>query len=351
MQGTAHARDARGNTPLHHAAATPGQSRLVQQLLQQGADPNAVGSYGTRPLTSALWECQTRSASLLRAHGAVPEVGPLNEPSARSYLASVLGVSGVTVCNGVFLELMGALEAGVYPLLAHSWEHFSVQAGLDPALAWPVLRALQAAVPRACGPVAAVQAALAAGEVVIMPTGWRGHSVGAVFCGAAGALILANRAVPHTWRLLRAPKGWRLRAMVAFLQASRRRSAAAGEWRMGWFNRIYRAPNNAPLQARLAACRLKTQHVGNCAIASGKAAVLAALLCLAEPEKARTVYKAFTAFLRYHTLKNYLQQHAAADAAPMDAGLVDRCFAALQAGGRMQPTWCAELHAARNQVP
>jgi len=66
------ARDTDGSTPLH-CATWKGHERLVEVLLQQGADVNATNNnehWGTTPLHAAAHANQRAIAELLIAHGA-----------------------------------------------------------------------------------------------------------------------------------------------------------------------------------------------------------------------------------------------------------------------------------------
>ena len=66
------ARDTDGSTPLH-CATWKGHERLVQVLLQHGADVNAANNnnhWGTTPLHAAAHANQRAIAELLIAHGA-----------------------------------------------------------------------------------------------------------------------------------------------------------------------------------------------------------------------------------------------------------------------------------------
>jgi ankyrin repeat protein len=72
------ARDTDGSTPLH-CATWKGHERLVQVLLQHGADVNASNNndhWGTTPLHAAAHANQRAIAELLIAHGA--DINALN---------------------------------------------------------------------------------------------------------------------------------------------------------------------------------------------------------------------------------------------------------------------------------
>lgn len=58
-----------GNTPLH-VAATRGDTQSVRVLLEEGADPNAVGEHGCTPLHQALKQEHLQVARILVAAGA-----------------------------------------------------------------------------------------------------------------------------------------------------------------------------------------------------------------------------------------------------------------------------------------
>ena len=57
-----------GATPLH-GAAVEGQIAVMEYLLSQGADVNALNSHGDSPLENAVSSKHADAAELLRAHG------------------------------------------------------------------------------------------------------------------------------------------------------------------------------------------------------------------------------------------------------------------------------------------
>jgi hypothetical protein len=62
------AKDKRGRTPLHYAAAN-GHKEIAELLITKGADVNAKDDDGSTSLDRAIQNNQTETADLLRKHG------------------------------------------------------------------------------------------------------------------------------------------------------------------------------------------------------------------------------------------------------------------------------------------
>ncbi len=101
------ARDTDGSTPLH-CATWKGHERLVEVLLQQGADVNATNNndhWGTTPLHAAAHGNQRAIAELLITHGADIHARNLN---GRTPLAETEFHKAKPVAN--LLKKHGAVE-------------------------------------------------------------------------------------------------------------------------------------------------------------------------------------------------------------------------------------------------
>ncbi|EDV98283.1 myotrophin [Drosophila grimshawi] len=69
-------------TPLHYAADF-GQLKVLEYLVQIGADVNKLDKYGITPLLAAIWEGHTTSVEYLLQHGA-NKVG--TTPTGQNYV-------------------------------------------------------------------------------------------------------------------------------------------------------------------------------------------------------------------------------------------------------------------------
>lgn len=66
-----------GATPLHMAALTPDGTQMMQLLLSNGADPNAIDAFGFTPLHRVIQSGNIEGATLLLSNGAnVTQVAP-----------------------------------------------------------------------------------------------------------------------------------------------------------------------------------------------------------------------------------------------------------------------------------
>ncbi len=353
--------DTWGNTLLHSACATGGALPQVTMLLAAGAQVNAIGPYGLTPLATALMGQQWRAARLVAAAGGQLTLGPFNEPSERSFLANVFGIDGVTYLHGHAFELEGAFDFGVYPRLAEAVEAFAhtcADLSICSSSMWTQsAQALRDAASNNFLPCSTVQAKARAGTPLLLPTGWRGHSVCVAILGNQWVLADRNRWQP--WSKYKALQPLCYRGALTIKQLQRLRSNRirppwAGKVVLMWMDATHRLGRHQSLARTCARLAPKPQQAHNCTVANGKAGLLALLTLLRERNGSietaatcsalQTEYKKLTTFVRLYFLERYRALHAVAGAAssdPPDTALVQRCEAKLYASKKRQPMLAA----------
>ena len=347
--------DVWGNTLLHTACASAGAGRQVAMLLKAGAHVNAVGPYGMTPLASALMARQWPAARRVQDAGGALNLGPFNEASERSFLANIFGIDGVTYLHGKALELEGAFDFGAYPRLAEAVEAFA-RACADPR-AWSATmwsqgaRALREAPSNNYLPCAEVRAKARAGVALLLPTGWRGHSVCMTILGARA--VRANRNRSPAWlghkplQALQFKNGSPSSKQLTRMRNNRNRAPWLGKAVLWWLDATHGMGRHRAFARSCAHLAPSPQKAHNCTVANAKAGLLALLMLLRAQdgitEDATTYallqleYKRLTTFIRLYFLESYRAMHAAASSVardPPDTVLMLRCETKLMASAK-----------------
>jgi ankyrin repeat protein len=114
------ARDALNNTALHMAASR-GQKKLAQMLLDKGADVNSRGDFGKTPLHYAAKEREPELVRLLAQHGA--DMDRIDDFGMSSLYLALQGELDTPTTSSLLLELGARVDANAAVWLSSASEY------------------------------------------------------------------------------------------------------------------------------------------------------------------------------------------------------------------------------------
>ena len=315
-------------TPLHLAASRQRGAPCAALLLAHGAAPDAPGPFGVTPRLCAHTFAYRETEAMLAQHGGNLGRGRLSEISFRSLLAHLFGVGGTTVLHGRLVSLEAAYPEATFGLLGDAVAAYVAKAAHMPPDCISTFSTAAQALREAGENIGAtaddLHQRIRAGQTAVLPCGVPRHCAAMVWRG--GRTLWCDRLLRPTVREVTFPLSLRrLRA----LQCSGVRWHVPGLAWSAWLR--FQPQRKQPSAQAWNAAAPKPQHVGNCAMASAKAALWA---LLAQPVQGndkilRERYKRLTTYARYHYLHAYIARHIASPTCPLDTVLLERCLTKL----------------------